>query len=181
MSKKLLTEEQDIVFREVCIGRTASEIVEEMKKRCDVTLTIGQVRGYKSHNKITSGVDCKFKKGELSDYDKEKIKNIGDTFISQADGYHYIKVGKNKWVRKHRYIYEQYHNVKLNTNQSVIFLDGNKDNFNIDNLKVVDTRTKLIAKNNHLFGNNREITETGLLVSELILKTYDKKKYFKKM
>ena len=34
----------------------------------------------------------------------------------------------------HRYLYEMYHDVKLNDNDMIIFLDGNKKNFKKDNL-----------------------------------------------
>ena len=63
----------------------------------------------------------------------------------------------------------------------VIFLDGDKNNFDINNLKAVDSRTILVAKNRNLFTNNKEITETGLLISELMLKVVDKKKDLKKI
>ena len=63
----------------------------------------------------------------------------------------------------------------------VIFLHGDKNNFDIDNLKAVDSRTILMAKNKNLFTSDKETTETGLLISELILKTFDKKKCLKKM
>ena len=29
----------------------------------------------------------------------------------------------------HRYLYEMYHDVKLNDNDMIVFLDGNKNNF----------------------------------------------------
>ena len=63
----------------------------------------------------------------------------------------------------------------------VIFLDGDKNNFDIDNLKAVDSRTILMAKNRHLLTSDKEATETGLLISELMLKTFDKKNSLKKM
>ena len=181
MSKRLLTDEQHDFFVNACIGRTTKELSKAMYDKFGITLSSEQIRGYKTHHNIKSGVDTRFKKGILNEYNKDKLKDVGDTFISKKDGYHYVKLDNGKWVRKHRYIYEQAHGIKLPSNVSVVFLDGDKNNLDIDNLKAVNMRTKLVAKNKHLFTSDKETTETGLLVSELILKTFDKKKCLKKM
>ena len=181
MSKRLLTDEQHDFFVNACVGRTTKELSEAMYDKFGITLSTEQIRGYKTHHNIKSGVDTRFKKGILNEYNKDKLKDVGDTFISKKDGYHYVKLDNGKWVKKQRYIYEQAHGVKLSTRMRVIFLDGDKNNFDIDNLKAVDSRTILMAKNKNLFTSDKETTETGLLVSELILKTFDKKKCLKKM
>ena len=181
MSKRLLTDEQHNYFVNNCKGKTTKELSELLYKEFGITLSVPQIQGYKSHYGITNGVNTRFKKGEQSPYNETIIRDIGDSFVSRKDGYHYIKIGKNKWVRKHRYLYEQAHGVKLPSNVSVVFLDGNKDNLDINNLKAVDMRTKLMARDRHLFTSDKETTKTGLLISKLILKTGDKKKSFKKM
>ena len=181
MSKRLLTDEQHDFFVNACVGRTTKELSEAMYDKFGITLSTEQIRGYKTHHNIKSGIDTRFKEGELGSYNEARLRDIGDSFVSRKDGYHYIKVGKNKWVKKQRYLYEQAHGVKLPTRMRVIFLDGDKNNFDIDNLKAVDSRTILMAKNKNLFTSDKETTETGLLVSELILKTFDKKKCLKKM
>lgn len=49
-----------------------------------------------------------------------------------------IKVAMpNVWRSKKDVMYERYHNVKLGPNDKVIFVDGDKDNFEKDNLKLV--------------------------------------------
>lgn len=181
MSKRLLTDEQLEYLKENYKGRTTQELVDLMNKQFGTNFTVKQLQTFKKHNGFVSGVDTRFKKGILNEYNKDKLKDVGDTFISKKDGYHYVKLDNGKWVRKHRYIYEQTHDIKLPSNVSVVFLDGDKNNLDIDNLKAVNMRTKLVAKNKHLFTSDKETTETGLLVSELILKTFDKKKCLKKM
>ena len=52
----------------------------------------------------------------------------------------------NNWVLKHRHIYETHHKIELETNQYVSFVDGNKQNFEIDNLQIV-TRADMMLKN----------------------------------
>lgn len=181
MSRRLLTDEQLEYLKENYKGRTTQELADLMNKKFGTNLRVEQLQTFKKHNGFASGVNTRFKKGELGSYNEARLRDIGDSFVSRKDGYHYIKVGKNKWVKKQRYIYEQAHGVKLPTRMRVIFLDGDKNNFDIDNLKAVDSRIILMAKNRHLFTSDKETTETGLLVSELILKTFDKKKCLKKM
>ena len=58
------------------------------------------------------------------------------------DGVVYIKVRddlrhKANYQIKSRYMYEQYHNVKLDKEQFVVFLDGDNTNFDKDNLFLV--------------------------------------------
>lgn len=40
----------------------------------------------------------------------------------------------------HRIVYEKHHGVKIKDDEAVVFLDQNKMNFNIDNLKLVKQR-----------------------------------------
>jgi hypothetical protein len=52
-----------------------------------------------------------------------------------GNGYSYIWVG-NKQVLKHRHLMEQKLKRKLMPHEAVYFLDGNKENFSLDNLKL---------------------------------------------
>lgn len=97
-------------------------------------------------------------------------KNIGSERISK-DGYIYVKVkdgclSKN-YQLKHRYIYEK-HNGKIPNGYNVIFLDGNRRNFDINNLKLVSKSEDLIMNNNNFFTNDKDITYTGSLIAKVI-------------
>lgn len=66
-------------------------------------------------------------------------KNDGKWYIKIKNGF--IDKGTNKysnpygnWQLKSRYLYEKYHNCKLDNNDIIIFLDGNEENFEKDNL-----------------------------------------------
>lgn len=52
-----------------------------------------------------------------------------------GNGYTYIYVG-NKQVLKHRYLMEKHLKRKLLPHEAVYFIDGNKENFAIDNLQL---------------------------------------------
>ena len=70
-------------------------------------------------------------------------------------------------------------NKKVLKGQSVVFLDQDKTNFNIDNLMCLDNRDKLVMKNKHLFTTNKDLTKTGILIAKLSNKCYDKRKEHK--
>lgn len=107
-----------------------------------------------------------YKKGNIPYNHKE----IGSERISK-DGYIYVKVkdgclSKN-YQLKHRYIYEK-HNGKIPNGYNVIFLDGNRRNFDINNLKLVSKSEDLIMNNNNFFTNDKDITYTGSLIAKVI-------------
>lgn len=97
---------------------------------------------------------------------------IGTERITK-DGYIEIKIkdgnlNKN-WVLKHRYIYEQHYG-KIPKNCKIIFLDGNRSNLNISNLKMISSAEELIMNRKKLRFNDEKLTETGHLISKIILK-----------
>ena len=89
------------------------------------------------------------------------------------NGYVMVKVN-GKFVEKHRYIWQQ-HNGEIPAGHIVIFADGNKRNFDLDNLVLISRRTSLAMSNNKLFTNDAEATKTGVLIGKLIEKTWEKK------
>lgn len=92
----------------------------------------------------------------------ESVKKNGDV---------QIKVAHNKWVLKQRYVYEQYHNVTLKDDEYIIFLDQDKTNFNIDNLKMLSAKEHGYMSASDLYSKNKEATETGILATKLHFKT----------
>lgn len=78
-----------------------------------------------------------------------------------------IKVSKNKWTYKQRYIYEQYYGVKLNEDEFVVFKDGDKTNFDISNLKCV---SRYVASHLRNASHNKYIRPLELLIYELKVK-----------
>ena len=86
------------------------------------------------------------------------------------DGYILIKIGKlNKWVRKHRWLYEQEHGA-IPENSVIIFADGDKTNLNTDNLICV-TRNELKVLNKcRLISSVAELTKTRLNIAKIKIK-----------
>lgn len=110
------------------------------------------------------------------DYNKNMVRDMGNkipigTEYTKNDGMILVKVAPNKWQYKQRLIYEQYYNVELSDNDYIIFLDHNRNNFDISNLKKITRRESSILSNQKMFSTNSKITETGIQVAKLIIKT----------
>jgi len=102
---------------------------------------------------------------------------IGSEYVKD-DGMTLVKVAKDKWEYKQRLIYSQYHNVKLTNDDYIIFLDQDRTNFDINNLKKVTKHESSILANQHLFSKNPLITETGIQIAKLMIKTKDKEEKY---
>lgn len=144
------------------------------KRRFGVDLRTGINRGcYKKgsipFNKGTKGL-CKpnktsFKKGNIP----QNHRPVGSERIN-VDGYVEIKVAEpNKWKNKGRVIYESVYG-EIPKGHALIYLDGNKQNLDISNLKLIDRAEELIMNRRKLRYKNKELTETGLLIAKVIHK-----------
>ena len=86
-----------------------------------------------------------------------------------------IKTEQGNWQYKHRYIYEKHYG-KIKKGNCVIFLDGNRKNFNIENLKEVTKEQNVIMNKYKLYCSDADLTNTGIQVANLIMKTNEVKR-----
>lgn len=176
-------------------GRYNQELADLFNQKFNTNVTSRTIKSYKANNKLNSGLSGKFRKGQTP-HNKgkkmpkevyEKVKHtmfakgnvppnhrpVGSERISK-DGYIEVKVAEpNKWRLKQRVVYEEAKG-KIPEGCTIIFLDGNKQNCNIDNLRCI-TRSELLYLNCNGLNNSNEITETGILMARLDI-TKNKKK-----
>ena len=168
-------------------GRYNQELADLFNQKFNTNITSRMIKSYKANNKLNSGLTGKFRKGQTP-HNKgkkmpkevyEKVKHtmfakgnvppnhrpVGSERISK-DGYIEVKVTEpNKWRLKQRVVYEEAKG-KIPEGCTIIFLDGNKRNFDIDNLRCI-TRSELLYLNCNGLNNSNEITETGILMARL--------------
>ena len=168
-------------------GRYNQELADLFNQKFNTNITSRTIKSYKANNKLNSGLTGKFRKGQTP-HNKgkkmpkevyEKVKHtmfakgnvppnhrpVGSERISK-DGYIEVKVAEpNKWRFKQRVVYEETKG-KIPEGCPIIFLDGNKRNFDIDNLRCI-TRSELLYLNCNGLNNSNEITETGILMARL--------------
>lgn len=93
---------------------------------------------------------------------------------TKADGMVQVKIGQRKWEYKQRIIYQEYYNVKLTNDDYIIFLDQDRTNFDISNLKRISRRECSILANQKMFSKNPDATNLGINVAKLMIKTKEK-------
>lgn len=104
---------------------------------------------------------------------------IGAERIDSKDGYTYVKIqdghlNKN-WKQKHVLIWEE-RNGPVPKGHAIIFGDGNKHNFNPDNLILV-SRAQLVRLNQFkLIQNNADLTRVGLTIADISARISQKRR-----
>ena len=191
-SGKLLSKAQDAFLRAHAKNKTSAELTKMINDEFETSFTVDQIRYYKKNHKIRSGIDCRFVKGQTSHnkgkkmpkelYDKAKqtmfqkgdspanVLPIGSETVRQ-NGYVMVKVQDGKlnknWKFKHVLVWEK-ENGPLPDDKIIIFLDGDTRNFDISNLRAIDRYTHATLNLKHLRFQNKELTETGIALAQLI-------------
>ena len=170
------TEEQVKYLKEIAPGRSRKEITKLFNKRFSLDLPFEKVRDYMNNNGIRNNLDTKFKKGVTSK--TQKIKDLNKpvgTETTWVNGYKRIKVSENKWVYKHHYVWEQYYG-QIPKGYSVIFLDKNKENFNINNLAIVSRKELLFVNNKGFLKEDTDLSKVGVTLAKLMMKAKELEK-----
>lgn len=166
---RLFTDEQEKFIKENVKGTLTADLTDLVNETFGTSYKVSQVKNLKNRKRWSSGLTTHFEKGhkpfnkglKQTDYmaaeqiEKTKAtrfkknsvppnwKEIGSTRISK-DGYLEVKVsdlkGNKNYKPYHRIVYEKHHGVKIKEDEAVVFLDQNKMNFSIDNLKLVKQR-----------------------------------------
>ena len=149
------------------------ELRQEVEKTFGIKISKEQFHQYLwRHN-----IHCK-------GYDKSKINNlknkkpIGSESIKKDGMMVKVKIGDNKWQYKQRLIWEEYYGEKLTDDDYIIFLDQDKTNFDISNLRKISRRESAVLSNRELYSKEPVATETGIKVAKLIIKSKDKKEKY---
>lgn len=184
---KKYTDEMIEFLKEITPGKTYVEVTELFNEKYKLGVTPPKIKSLLNRKRIKTGTTGCFRKGFIP-WNKGKKGYIGANKTSFKKGnkpanwkpvgseridsneYTLIKVAEpNKWVFKHRMIYEQKYG-EIPKGAVIIFADGNKNNLNIDNLLCV-TRDELKVLNKcRLISSVPELTKTGLNVAKLKIK-----------
>jgi len=171
MKSRLFNAEEEEFILNNYKGTPHKKLTQMLNEKFDKNHKWEQVKTYCHNRKLINGLSGKFQKGRTP----HNHRPTGHEFFSDYDGYWFVKVSENKWELKHRYIYEQHYG-EIPKGHNVIFVNQDKNDFRIENLKLVKTKDLLVAKNMGLLSNDKELTETGLLVAQVINKTCERRK-----
>lgn len=165
-------------------NRSTSELTELFNNHFFLNLKVSQIVSFKHNHKLSSGLDCRFSKGNIpfnkgkkgfGGYEPTQFKKgnvphnhkpVGTERITR-DGYIQVKIAEpRKWKAKHIIIYEQ-HKGTVPKGHAVIFGDGNIHNFDINNLICVSRQQLLMLNKKNLIQSDAELTRTGIIIADL--------------
>jgi len=152
-----ITQEQvDFIFANV-VGRSNQELTDLFNKEFNTNKKLASIRKLKFKYNLYSGIV------HIPTYFGGKP--IGS--IRNKTGKLWIKVGPDKWTQLHKHIWEQA-NGPVPKGHVIIFGDGNVLNCDLNNLLLV-TRQQLLTMNyTGLIKNDATLTQTGIIIADLI-------------
>ncbi len=179
-------------IRSIAKGKKTSEIAKAVSEHFGIEFSATQCKVYKDNHKIVSGLDCRFKKGDepankgqkMSPERYERCKatmfskgnvpanhmEVGE-YTHTTDGYLIRKVQEHGTQRErfeyvHRKVWED-HNGPIPEEKMVSFLDGDKDNCDINNLVLIDNKENLELNRSNLRFSNAEFTKVGVAIAKV--------------
>ena len=193
------TNEMIEFLKEVAPQKTYKEITELFNKKFNLDVTTEKMKSLLTRKKICTGTKgCLYKKGSIpwnkgvygymgankTSFKKgHKPKNwrtVGSERID-TEGYTLIKIAEpKKWALKHRIIWEEFHKKKVPRGCVIIFADGDKTNFNIENLICVSRNELKVLNKCGLIKNDVELTKSGLNIAKIRIKLAELRKEKKK-
>lgn len=192
--RKPFTEEETDKIIEMLKTMTIREIADEMGRcRSLISAKIKEIGlGHIIEEKKKIG---RFKKGQVAhnkgkkmpDSVREKVKHtffkkgliphnthkVGKEVIDR-DGYTRVKIAKpDVWEYKHRLIWEAHHG-PIDKDYKIMFIDGDKTNMDIENLKKVSYEESMLLNSKHKLPD--EIIPTVALIHQINNKLKSKKR-----
>ena len=164
------TDEQVEYLKKIAEGTPRKEIVKKINDKFNLNLTLLQVRDCMNARGIRNNIDKKFSAKDGNRCQQEKP--VG-TISKWECGYTRIKTGKNEWEFIQRYVWKEHHG-EIPPNHSVIFLDGNTDNYNIENLALVNRNELMKYNSMKLDSDNQELNRVAVNLAKLMTKAKER-------
>lgn len=193
----LFPEEVAVFINKNYIGTGYLRMVELIKEQLGLEYTQKQIKAYYKNHKLNSGLTGHFVKGQASHnkgkkmspevYEKAKgtmykvgnrphnTNEVGE-IVKTSDGYYKIKVAEpNVWEFCHIKAWKE-KNGEIPKGMMVCFKDGNKENWNAENLMLITKSENAVMNQLKLRFDRAEATESGLLVAKLYCEVQKRRK-----
>lgn len=102
-------------------------------------------------------------------------REVGDEWVDE-DGYTYVRMATRNpklsnrkfWKLKHHIVWEQHHG-PVPEKHKIIFADGNRSNFDINNLILVSNAEEVIINKQGLYYKGHpELTKSGVMIAKVL-------------
>lgn len=187
-------EEHEIWVRKNNSGVSFKELTVKFNKHFNSNVSYESFRAFAGRKKIKNGYITKFEKGRTpwnagikglhlggnagwfkKGQKSQNHREVGSVRIN-SQGYTYVKTAEpSKWEAKHLLIWEEKFG-KVPKGHNVIFADRNKQNFDLDNLILVNKKQLLKLNTNGYISNDKDLTKAGLNVVNLEIAIRDRGK-----
>lgn len=195
LNRKYTEEERNFIF-ENYKGTSNQKLLEMIRERFPATeFNASRLKAFKARNNLDSGLTGRFVKGQASfnkgtkglinvggnktSFKKGNIPHNTDPIGTEkitSDGYLWIKIDnqigvkKNvNWIQKHRYVWEQHYG-PVPEGKMITFLDGDRTNFDINNLEMIDNEINIELHKSKLRYKDSELTRAGINIAKINVK-----------
>ena len=178
-------------------GRSYAEMAELFNRSLGLQVTVEQMKSTIARYLLSNGRDCRFRPGQIP-HNKgikgcpaacektwfkrgNRPQNWQPVGTEIVDSYGYVRVktrNPRTWKFKHRLIWEKAHG-KIPRGHVVLFADGDKLNFALNNLLLVSRRELAVMNNQGLICNHRDLTLAGKAIADIKMLTTDRKQEIK--
>lgn len=184
-------------IRENYKGTGPKEMARTLNDTFGTEYTAKQLNSFYKNHKLNSGLTGQFEKGHVPQNKGKKgmqmhpnavatqfkkghtpaNKTPIGTVLKKDDGYLWKKVGEGcrDWKQLHRIIWEEA-NGPIPDGHLITFKDGNRMNVSLDNLEIVTKGESIELTRRGLRTNDKDLTETGILIARLNCKISKLKK-----
>lgn len=168
---------------------TSKQLTELINTKFGLELKWTAVAAYKKRNNLRNGLPKHWEKGHVPHNKGEKMtpeqyeksaptmfkkgqapinyRPVGSERITK-DGYIQIKVKDPRtWKLKHRVVWEK-ENGPIPKNCALLFLDGDKKNCELSNLKLVSRSELLVMNRYHMFQETPELNDAASNLARVI-------------
>jgi hypothetical protein len=154
------TPDQIQFLRDNIAGRTHAEMTDMFNRRFGLSITMGQMKDMLVKRKIRNGL-------HLYPVGAERTTNY----------YVEVKTADHQagWELKHHLIWEQA-NGPIPDGHVVIFSDGNRFNFDLDNLLLVTASERTVMNHLGLIYKDKDATKAGKAVARLIMAIHERER-----
>lgn len=172
MRKRTFTEEQVEFVRENMKSMSTRECAERFSERFGVPTGQTVIRRVMKHNQIQASV----KRNDFLPVGTEKYSDYYQCMVVKTGEYHCEKGvsakernrERNKnWALKQNIVWEKANGRKLQWREVVIFLDGDRMNYDPDNLYAVPLNVAGTIEKMRMHSENDQIYKTALIWGQL--------------
>lgn len=177
------TPEQKEFLRSNIEGKSNPELTASFNEFFGLDLDVKKIIAFKKNNRLSSGLTGRFgpeRKPTGVPYENGNMPHnshpVGTEKINGC-GYVEVKIANPKlWKSKHVIVWEEHNQKQVPEGHVVIFGDGDKRNFDPDNLILVSRGQLAMMNTKGLIQNDADLTRTGVILADICLKINQRKK-----